>query len=151
MANTGTYVWHEGGFIPKADFQRIKSETDGGNRSDLPSPYVMGDIQPYRSMVDGSVIGGRRQHRDHLRAHGCEEVGNEKLPAPSAPKVTPHEIGRDIKESIEQLRAGYIDPDHGPTHDSDGNWIETPDIEPIVVPANIKNGDVIRSDIAVKD
>lgn len=40
---------------------------------------VISDIDPYRSVIDGSVIGGRRAHRDHLRAHGCREVGNEKL------------------------------------------------------------------------
>lgn len=40
------------------------------------APYVVPDIQPYRSMVDGSIVGGRRQHREHLRAHGVVEVGN---------------------------------------------------------------------------
>lgn len=39
--------------------------------------YVMGDIEPYQSMVDGSIIGSRSVHREHLRAHGCIEVGNE--------------------------------------------------------------------------
>jgi len=46
--------------------------------------FVMGDIQPYQSMIDGSMITGRRQHREHLRQHGCIEVGNEKL-TPKAP------------------------------------------------------------------
>lgn len=41
------------------------------------SHYIMGDIQPYKSMVDGSIIGSRSVHREHLRAHGCIEVGNE--------------------------------------------------------------------------
>lgn len=39
----------------------------------------MPDIQPYKSMVDGSMIEGRRQHRDHLRQHNCIEIGNEKM------------------------------------------------------------------------
>jgi hypothetical protein len=43
---------------------------------------VMPDIQPYTSMIDGSTITSRSHHREHLRAHGCIEVGNEKLPAP---------------------------------------------------------------------
>lgn len=47
----------------------------------IPEPraghYVMGDIQPYKSMVDGSIIGSRSVHREHLRAHGCVEIGNE--------------------------------------------------------------------------
>lgn len=41
--------------------------------------HLISDLEPYRSVVDGSIIGGRKQHRDHLRAHGCEEVGNEPI------------------------------------------------------------------------
>ncbi len=40
-------------------------------------PYVVGDLKPYKSMADGSIIEGRAQHREHLRKHGCVEVGNE--------------------------------------------------------------------------
>ena len=39
---------------------------------------VIGDIEPYESIITGEQIGGRRQHRDHLRDHGCIEVGNEQ-------------------------------------------------------------------------
>lgn len=39
---------------------------------------VMGDIQPYISQIDGSLIESRSKHRTHLRDHGCIEVGNEK-------------------------------------------------------------------------
>ena len=41
------------------------------------SYYVMGDIQPYRSMIDGTLIQSRSRHREHLRQHGCVEVGND--------------------------------------------------------------------------
>ena len=41
------------------------------------SHQVMPDIQPYQSMVDGSMITSRSKHRDHLKQHGCIEVGNE--------------------------------------------------------------------------
>lgn len=41
------------------------------------SPMVMGDIAPYKSMIDGSQITSRSRHREHLRAHGCIEIGNE--------------------------------------------------------------------------
>jgi len=39
--------------------------------------YVMPDIQPYRSMADGSYITSRSAHREHLKVHNCIEVGNE--------------------------------------------------------------------------
>ena len=41
-------------------------------------PLIMPDIQPYQSMVTGEMIGGRRQHREHLKQHRLIEVGNEK-------------------------------------------------------------------------
>lgn len=28
-------------------------------------------------MITGEMVTGRRQHRDHLKAHGCIEVGND--------------------------------------------------------------------------
>lgn len=39
---------------------------------------IMSDIQPYRSIIDGSVITSRSRHREHLRQHGCIEVGDQK-------------------------------------------------------------------------
>lgn len=59
-------------------------------RMEVNAPMVMPDIQPYRSMVDGSEISSRSQHRSHLRQHRLVEVGNEtkalmsqaKRPAP---------------------------------------------------------------------
>ena len=51
-----------------------------------PGYMVMGDIQPYQSMIDGSMIQSRSRHREHLKDHGCIEVGNEKqVPKPIRP------------------------------------------------------------------
>ena len=41
------------------------------------APMSMPDIAPYRSMIDGSMIHGRAQHREHLKRNHCFEVGNE--------------------------------------------------------------------------
>jgi len=49
--------------------------------------YVMNDIQPYQSMIDGSMITSRSRHREHLQAHGCIEVGNEKMENRAPPPV----------------------------------------------------------------
>lgn len=40
---------------------------------------IMLDIQPYKSMVDGSMITSRSKHREHLRQHNCIEIGNETM------------------------------------------------------------------------
>ena len=42
--------------------------------------YVIGDISPYQSMATGELIGGRRQHREHLKQHRLIEIGNEIQP-----------------------------------------------------------------------
>ena len=39
--------------------------------------HIMGDIKEYQSMADGSMITSRSQHREHLKRHGLQEVGNE--------------------------------------------------------------------------
>lgn len=40
-------------------------------------PFVVGDIQPYRSMATGEMIESRSHHRAHLKQHGLIEIGNE--------------------------------------------------------------------------
>ena len=50
---------------------------------------VMPDIEPYQSMIDGTIIKSRAQHRSHLRAHGCVEVGNEVGRTPTERKPVP--------------------------------------------------------------
>ena len=50
------------------------------------APMIMTDIQPYKSMIDGSMITSRSHHRNHLKDHNCIEVGNEKMESkPPAP------------------------------------------------------------------
>ena len=39
--------------------------------------YVIPDIQPYKSMIDGQMVTSRSEHRRHLKANNCIEVGNE--------------------------------------------------------------------------
>jgi len=43
------------------------------------APMVIADIQPYKSQLTGEMITSRSQHRDHLKSHGCVEVGNEPM------------------------------------------------------------------------
>jgi len=50
------------------------------------APAVMGDIQPYQSMADGTWITSRSHHRAHLKQHGLVEVGNEIAAAMRKPE-----------------------------------------------------------------
>lgn len=64
--------------------------------------FVIGDIQPYKSMITGEMIQGRRQHREHLRQHGCIEVGNEKL----TPRKTITPSRDDYRRAVAEVMAG---------------------------------------------
>jgi len=63
---------------------------------------IIADIQPYKSMIDGSVIDSRTKHRNHLKQHGCIEVGNEKLQSkkPEPPKGLKDVIAREVYSKL---------------------------------------------------
>ncbi len=67
--------------------------------------YFIPDIQPYRSPIDGSIVSSRQKHRDHMRAHGVIEVGNEK-PKPAKYKPLPP-VADDIRAAAAMLEQGY--------------------------------------------
>lgn len=64
-------------------FKLVLREEYTGASAD--APYVMSDIQPYKSMITGEMITSRSVHRDHLRQHNCTEIGNE-IKAATEPK-----------------------------------------------------------------
>ena len=70
----------------------------------VPEPrtaFVMPDIQPYRSQIDGSTIASRSHHREHLRAHGCIEVGNDSsLQKPRPPLQSPPGLKEQIARNV---------------------------------------------------
>ena len=69
------------------------------------SHFIMGDYQPYQSMVTGEMIEGRAAHREHLRRHNVVEIGDayDKVPSQQAPKVAPglkETIARQVYEKL---------------------------------------------------
>lgn len=58
--------------------------------------YIQGDIQPYQSQIDGSMITSRAQHRNHLRQHGCIEIGNETKHLKPAPLKSAPGLKQDL-------------------------------------------------------
>lgn len=64
---------------------------------------VMPDIAPYRSQIDGSIIASRSAHREHLRQHGCIEVGNEKLQDKRNFDVAPQQRRESIRSQIDAM------------------------------------------------
>lgn len=66
------------------------------------NPQVVQDVEPYRSIVTGEVISGRRQHRDHLRAHGLVEVGNERPKSP--PPVDTSWVAPALRQEFNRMK-----------------------------------------------
>ncbi|MCB1460908.1 MAG: hypothetical protein KDJ90_00415 [Nitratireductor sp.] len=83
--------------------QAVRSDA-GANASDLPSPRLIRDIEPYKSMVTGEVITSRSKHRDHLRRHDLVELGNER-----PKKHQPVRTAAQKKRSIEQIKQAARD------------------------------------------
>lgn len=66
-------------------------------------PMIMPDIQPYQSMVDGSLITSRSRHREHLRQHNCVEIGNETKYLQPKPLASPPGLKEEIIRATEQV------------------------------------------------
>lgn len=65
---------------------------------------VIGDIQPYKSMCDGSMVMGRMQHRDHLKRHGVVEVGDQQHTLKPFGKYKPPSIKPDLIRAVQQKK-----------------------------------------------
>ncbi len=80
-----TYVYMDGEFVER------KKDSKGRYH------YVQPDIQPYKSMIDGKMITSRSEHRRHLKANNCIEVGNDD----PARHIKPE---RQTNERLERLK-----------------------------------------------
>lgn len=68
---------------------------------------VMPDIQPYRSMADGTLIESRSKHREHLKRHHCIEVGNEMHHMKAYGDYTPKGIKGDLIREYQKHKEGH--------------------------------------------
>ncbi len=66
--NKGEVVYAEERGVVTVDKREVSTD---------PRFYVIKDCEPFKSMVDGSIINSRSQYRAHLKEHGCIEVGND--------------------------------------------------------------------------
>lgn len=92
------------------DFRRVDDRHDPGKCRcggvtcyHFAPPNVLSDIDGYQSMADGSWISSRSQHRDHLKRHGCIEVGNERIKKrePTVPRAA---IRQEIKDTVTRMK-----------------------------------------------
>ena len=71
------------------------------------APTIMPDIEPYQSMITGEMITSRSRHREHLREHGCVEIGNETKALfnqrKGIPDVAPQQRHEIIRAQIDAM------------------------------------------------
>ncbi len=145
MRATKTYL--DGKWMLPEEADKLRAErVDRSKRAEFGFPMIMRDIEPYKSMIDGSMITSRSAHREHLARHDCVELGNDMIVPPAPSVIDRKEIIADIKTAIEQVEAGYIPPE-GPAFDETGAAIEEPELEPIVATEAMENSTYVRSDV----
>lgn len=92
----GSWVWRDGGLIPKHLAPPRRRNSDG--------LQVIKDIEPFQNIaVDNGYIGGRRQRKDMMKAHGLIEVGNEPpINRKQHPEFSPREFAEDMKSAFRE-------------------------------------------------
>ena len=65
------------------------------------SAYIMADYQPYKSMVTGEMIDGRKAHREHLKQHNLVVAEqNSARPQQPASGRLKEQIARRVYEKL---------------------------------------------------
>jgi hypothetical protein len=65
------YVKRDGRWVSLTTGEAMLTEEQ--RRQPIACPTILSDIEPYRSPVDGRVVGSRSQRRDDLKRNGCVE------------------------------------------------------------------------------
>lgn len=92
-----SYIWQGDRLVEKIPVRKSREH------------YVQDDIKPYQSMINGQMITTRSQHRRHLKANRCIEVGNESMETRVAPiKSNRREILREQLSNMTHKEANRI-------------------------------------------
>ena len=92
-----SYIWQGDRLVEKIPTRKSREH------------YVQDDIKPYQSMINGQIITTRSQHRRHLKANRCIEVGNESMETRVAPiKSNRREILREQLSNMTHKEANRI-------------------------------------------
>lgn len=81
-----SWIQIDGKLIPKDEYY-------GDNRRMADVPYVLPDIEPFQSSVDGSLISSRAHLREHNRKHDVVQYA----------EFSPDYIQRKVKERQQRM------------------------------------------------
>lgn len=68
------------------------------------APAILSDYKPYRSMVTGEMIDGRRQHNEHMKRHNVvvAEGQEKKQRAPVMDNTMRDDLARSVKQILKR-------------------------------------------------
>ena len=94
-----------------------------GKRGDVAVPMLVRDFQDdVQSMADGRYYSSKSHWREHLRANGLVELGND---TPGGPETSPAISEEDIAQAYEQCEQGAgAKPKGGPPAGWEGDPAE---------------------------
>jgi len=73
------------------------------------APEVQGDLPPFRSPLDGSIVRGRKEYREHMRQHGVVpfESGSEKVGPKGRTPEDRKAMREFIWEKVDRVNQGH--------------------------------------------
>lgn len=81
------------------------------------TPYIMGDIEPYESPIDGAIISSRKERREDLLRSGCRPYEGFESEQREADKFRAEQdrqfdekLGGMIEKTYYELRDGMTEP-----------------------------------------
>jgi hypothetical protein len=75
--------------------------TEAQRNGPIPLPYVLSDIDAYRSPIDGRVVNSRSDRRDDMKRHGCVEYEPSMSPTKGRIRNKAFAAKRGLKVSEE--------------------------------------------------
>lgn len=93
--------------VPKGEYLRRKAMLERGKPSSLPRPFVIGTMEPIKSMADGQIYDDKRSYHRSVARAGCEVVGfddnwTDHIPPAYDEKAHEADLVQDIKRAIEE-------------------------------------------------
>lgn len=76
-------------------------------RSDLPAPMLIGDeMPPTQHQCNGEILTSKAAFRAITKAHGCVEVGNDKLPPKQRHRTSCAEVKKTVQKAVARVERG---------------------------------------------
>ncbi len=107
----GSFLWDADleKWLPKHEVLARRAAKRVNKGSILPRPFVVGTMEPIRSMADGKIYDDKRSYYKSVARAGCEIIGYDKnwtdyiKPPTLSEREHEADIVGDVKRAIEEV------------------------------------------------